>query len=99
MNVQIRGVHCEVPEGLHDYIDKKLLRLKHVEDLIVDLHLAITEEKKGGSTFEGHAHFRWGTIVHVSVAAFEHHEGIDKLFDKLEPTIDKEKERLQDHRD
>ena len=98
MNVEVKGVHFDIPPQLRAYIDKKLTRLKHAQEHIVDLRVTITEAAKGPSSFEGHAHFRWGAIAHVSVQAFANQEGIDLLFDKLEPKVDKEKQRITEHK-
>ena len=36
MTIELKGVHYDVSDKTREYVDKKLKRLKHVEDLMVD---------------------------------------------------------------
>ena len=67
------------------------------KDLVTDLLLAFSREKSLYK-LEATVNFRWGTSTHIRVEGFELVEGIDALFDKLEPKIEKEKNKVQDHR-
>ncbi len=95
MNVDIKGVHLEVSDRIRSYIDKKLERLAFAKDLVTDLLLVLA---KDGSRFqlEATVNFRWGTSTHVEASGFKLYEEIDALFDKLEPKIGKEKEKVQE---
>ncbi len=97
MNIETKGIHLEVTEKIRAEIDAKVARLDFAKDLIVDLLLTLTREK---SLFKLDAtvNFRWGTSCHVGVEGFDLHQGIDLLFDKLEPKIEKEKSKIKDHR-
>ncbi len=97
MNIETKGIHLEVTEKIRAEIDAKVLRLDFAKDLIVDLLLTLTREK---SLFKLDAtvNFRWGTSAHVGVEGFDLHQGIDLLFDKLEPKIEKEKSKIKEHR-
>lgn len=96
MTTDIRGVHLELSERTRDYIDKKLPRLAFAEDLVTDLLLAVSREK---SLYKADAtvNFRWGATTHVHVEGFKLVEAIDALFDKLEPKLEKEKNKVKDH--
>jgi putative sigma-54 modulation protein len=96
MNVDIKGIHVEVNQGVRNYIDLKMPRLDFGKDLIVDFLLNISREK---SLFklETTLNFRWGASKHVGVENFDLNQGIDELYDKLEAVIVKEKSRIKDH--
>ena len=97
MNIDIKGVHVEITEKIQDYIDKKLHRLDFVAEHIIDLLLFLNQE---GSQYslEATVNFRWGNSNHMRVMSFDIFEGIDKLFDKLELKVLKEKNKIQDHK-
>ncbi len=96
MTTDIRGVHLEISQRTRDYIDKKLPRLAFAEDLVTDLLLAVSREKNL-YLLDATVNFRWGTSTHIHVEGFKLTEGIDALFDKLEPKIEKEKNKVKDH--
>jgi len=96
MNVEIKGIHVEVTQGVRDYIDTKMPRLDYARAMIVDFLMNISREK---SLFklETTMNFRWGASKHVGVENFDMNKGIDELFDKLEAVVEKEKSRIKDH--
>ncbi len=96
MTTDIKGVHLEISQRTRDYIDKKLPRLSFAEDLVTDLLLAFSREKNL-YLLDATVNFRWGTSTHIHVEGFKLTAGIDALFDKLEPKIEKEKEKVKDH--
>ena len=97
MNIDIKGVHVEITEQMREYIDKKLPRLDFVAEHIIDLLVFFSQE---GSQYslEATINFRWGNSNHIRVKSFDIFEGIDKLFDKLELKVVKEKNKIQDHK-
>ncbi len=97
MNIDIKGVHFEITEKTKDFIDKKLQKIEHAKDLLVDLLFTLTKQTKGGYSIEATMNFRWGYSTHISVDSFDLYEGIDKLFDKMVQKINKEKEKIQGH--
>ena len=96
MNTELKGVHLEISQRTRDYVDKKLPRLAFAEDLVTDLLLAFSREKSLYN-LDATVNFRWGSSTHIHVENFKLTEGIDALFDKLEPKIEKEKNKLKDH--
>jgi putative sigma-54 modulation protein len=96
MNTELKGVHLEISQRTRDYVEKKLPRLAFAEDLVTDLLLAFSREKSLYN-LDVTVNFRWGSSTHIHVENFKLTEGIDALFDKLEPKIEKEKNKLKDH--
>lgn len=97
MKVDIKGVHVEITDKMRDYIDKKLHRLDFVDEHIIDLLFFVSQEKSQYA-LEANINFRWGNRNHMRVKSFGFFEGIDKLFDKVELKILKEKNRIQEHK-
>ena len=97
MNIDIKGVHVEINEKLKEYLDKKLHRLDFVAEHIIDLLVFLSHE---GSQYslEANINFRWGNSNHMRVMSFDIYEGIDKLFDKVELKVLKEKNKIKDHK-
>ena len=96
MNVDVKGVHLELSQNVHDYLNKKLKRLGYAEDLIVDLLFTLSQEAHEYKA-EVNINFRWGTSSHIGVNAFNLIKGIEQLFDKMDVKINKEKEKIQEH--
>ncbi|OHD69290.1 MAG: ribosomal subunit interface protein [Spirochaetes bacterium RBG_13_68_11] len=96
MNTELKGVHLEISQRTRDYVEKKLPRISFAEDLVTDLLLAFSREKSLYN-LDATVNFRWGSSTHIHVENFKLTEGIDALFDKLEPKIEKEKNKLKDH--
>jgi putative sigma-54 modulation protein len=97
MNFELKGVHFDIDQKSRDYIDDKMPRLDFAKDLLVDLLLTLTREKRRFS-LEATLNFRWGKSRHVGVKAFDLFQGIDDLFDRLEALVEKEKSKVQEHR-
>ncbi|MBN1836014.1 MAG: ribosome-associated translation inhibitor RaiA [Spirochaetales bacterium] len=97
MNTEIKGVHVEITDTIRDYVDKKMHRLDFVREHLVDLLFSFSQEKSQFK-LEANLNFRWGNSTHVGVASFDIFEGIDKLFDKMELKVIKEKKKIQDHK-
>jgi len=96
MNTEIKALHFEMNEDAKAYLGKKLDRIHNAEQMIVDLIIAIKKEKD----FEAAAtvNFRWGDTIHVSENDFDIRAAIDKMIDKLEAKITKEKEKVKEKR-
>jgi putative sigma-54 modulation protein len=97
MKIDIRGVHLEVTEKIRDYIAKKMHRLEFASEHVVDLLFSVSQEKRRFG-LEANINFRWGSSNHVQVKSFDIYEGIDRLFDKMELKMLKEKRKIQDHK-
>jgi putative sigma-54 modulation protein len=94
MTVDVRSVHFELGQKSRQYLDTKLERIGYAKDMIVDLIIIITKDKD--FKLEATASFRWGVQAHVEERDFDVTAGIDKLIDKLDQKIAKEKEKVQE---
>jgi len=96
MNTEIKSLHFEMNEDAKAYLNKKLDRIHNAEGMIVDLIVALKKEKDFEATAT--VNFRWGNTVHVSESDYELQAAIDKMIDKLEAKITKEKEKVKEKR-
>ena len=60
--------------------------------------LVIFSQEGSQYILEATINFRWGNSNHMRVKSFDTFEGIDKLFDKIELKVLKEKNKIQDHK-
>ena len=97
MNTEIKGVHVEINDKIRDYVSKKMQRLEFAQDYLIDLLFHFSQEKSLYK-LEANINFRWGQSIHVGEEGFDILEGIDKLFDKMELKISKEKQKVMDHK-
>ncbi|MBN2738260.1 MAG: ribosome-associated translation inhibitor RaiA [Spirochaetales bacterium] len=96
MNIDVSGIHCEIDDEIRSYIDKRLHRIDYAQVNIIDLIIKIIKEKKGYK-FEAAINFKWGNSAFMKQEAFDLHEGIDKLVDKIDLKVKKEKDKVKDH--
>ena len=96
MNTEIRAVHFTMNEDAKEYLNKKIERIRYAENMIVDLLISVKKEKD----FEAEAtvNFRFGVSIHVKENDFDLTAAIDKMTDKLEAKITKEKEKIKEKR-
>jgi putative sigma-54 modulation protein len=96
MNIEIKAVHFTLHDDAKEYLDKKIARIHNAENMIIDLLVTLTK----GKDFEAEAtvNFRWGVSIHVKENDFELSPAIDKMMDKLEIKITKEKEKVKEKR-
>ena len=97
MNTEIKGSHVEITDQIRDYIGKKMPRLDFAKDYVIDLLFHFSQEKSQYK-LEANINFRWGSAIHVGADSFDIFQGIDRLFDKMELKVSKEKKRVQDHK-
>jgi putative sigma-54 modulation protein len=96
MTIDVRSVHFDLGEASRAYLDSKLERIGYAKDMIVDLIFVMTKDKD--FKLEATANFRWGVQAHVEERDFEVNACIDKLVDRLEQKIAKEKEKIQERK-
>ena len=96
MNIDIRAVRFNLHDDAKAYLNKKIDRIHNAENMIVDLIITIKKDKD----FEAEAsvNFRWGVSIHVKESDFDLTAAIDKMMDKLEAKITKEKEKVKEKR-
>jgi putative sigma-54 modulation protein len=95
MNVEIKSMHFDLPDDFRELIEKKLQKIEFAQDMIVSL--ACTVSKGKDYSLESDIHFRWGAVVHIKANDFDLREGIDKLSEKIEAKVTKEKEKIKEH--
>jgi len=96
MNLDIKAIHFSLHEDARVYLNKKIERIRNAENMIVDLLITIKNDK--GFDAEAKVNFRWGVSVHVKENDFELTKAMDKMIDKLEAKITKEKEKVKEKR-
>jgi putative sigma-54 modulation protein len=97
MNTEIKAVHFTLRDDAREYLDKKFERIHNAENMIVDLLVTLTKDNKDFSA-EATVNFRWGVSIHVKEHDFDLNPAIDKMMDKLETKITKEKEKVKEKR-
>jgi len=96
MNTEIKAVHFSLRDETKEYLEKKITRIHNAENMIVDLLFTLTKDKD--FTVEAKVNFRWGVSIHIKESGFELDPTIDKLMDKLDVKIAKEKEKVKEKR-
>jgi putative sigma-54 modulation protein len=96
MNTEIKAVHFTLNDDVKSYLNKKIERIHNAENMIVDLLITIKKEKNFDA--EATVNFRWGVSVHIKEEDFEITTAVDKMMDKLEAKIVKEKEKVKEKR-
>ncbi|KGE71876.1 ribosome hibernation-promoting factor, HPF/YfiA family [Spirochaeta lutea] len=98
MRVEIKGVHYELTEDTREFLTTKLSKLDFASDMITDLLFTLTKGKGSNDwTAEVTVNFRFGVSAHISERDYNLHEAIEKLIDRLEQKVRKEKDKIQDH--
>lgn len=98
MKFDIKGVHYDLTDVTREFLETKMARLAFAEDYIVDLHFTLSKGKGTNDwKAEVKVNFRWAHTAYLEETAFNLHEAIEKLVDKLEHKVVKEKEKVQDH--
>ena len=96
MNTDIKAVGFSLSGETKEYLEKKITRFHNAENMIVDLLFTLTKEKTFSA--EARVNFRWGLTIHQKEEDFELNAAIDKLIDKLDQRISKEKEKVKERR-
>jgi putative sigma-54 modulation protein len=96
MNTEIKAVHFTLGDDAKEYLEKKITRIHNAENMIVDLLFTLTKDKDFAA--EVTVNFRWGVSIHLKENDFELIAAIDKLMDKLDAKIAKEKEKAKEKR-
>ena len=94
MNIDIKALQFTLKDEDREYLDRKLARIHNAENMIVDIIFKIKKEK--AFMADAKVNFRWGVSIHVTEKDFELTPAIDKLMDKLEAKINKEKEKVKE---
>ncbi|MCL2129112.1 MAG: ribosome-associated translation inhibitor RaiA [Treponema sp.] len=96
MNTEIKAVHFSLRDETREYLEKKIERIPNAENMIVDLLFTLTKGKN--FSVEVTVNFRWGVAIHLKETDFDLNPAIDKLMDKLDAKIAKEKDKVKEKR-
>jgi len=96
MNTEIKAVHFTLRDETREYLEKKIDRIPNAENMIVDILFTLTKEKDFSA--EVKVNFRWGVTIFLKEHDFELEAAINKLLDKLDARISKEKEKVKEKR-
>ncbi|MDR2629633.1 MAG: ribosome-associated translation inhibitor RaiA [Spirochaetaceae bacterium] len=96
MHFEVKAVHFTLHEETREYLERKIGRIHNAENMIIDLKITLTKDKDFAA--EATVNFRWGVSVHLKENDFDLNPAIDKLIDKLEAKIIKEKEKVTEKR-
>jgi putative sigma-54 modulation protein len=97
MDLEIKGVHLDLKDETREFIEAKLEKLAFAKQYIVDLHFTLTKENPEYEA-EAKLHLKWGHNSVIKVRAFELHEAINTLIDKLDHKVRKEHEKVTEHK-
>jgi putative sigma-54 modulation protein len=96
MNIDIKAVHFTLKDDEKEYLNRKIARIHNAENMIIDLLITLTKDKDFSA--EATVNFRWGVSIHVKEHEFDLNAAIDKLMDRLDAKIIKEKENVKEKR-
>ena len=94
MNIDVKALQFTLEEENREYLDRKITRIHNAENMIVDLMVTFKKEKS--YIADATVNFRWGVSIHVTEQDFELNPAIDKMMDKLQAKINKEKEKVKE---
>jgi putative sigma-54 modulation protein len=97
MDLEIKGVHLDLKDETREFIEAKLEKLNFAKQYIVDLEFTLTKENPEYEA-EAKLHLKWGHNSVIKVRAFELHEAIHSLIDKLDHKVRKEHEKVTEHK-
>ncbi|GMO27625.1 MAG: hypothetical protein Ta2F_03220 [Termitinemataceae bacterium] len=97
MNIDIKALHFSLKDEEREYLDKKIARIRKAENLINDVIFTFAKDA-AQYTAESSVKFKWGATAIVKETEYDINPLIDKIIDKLEAKINKEKEKNQEKR-
>jgi putative sigma-54 modulation protein len=96
MNLNVSGHHVDVTPALRSYVAKKLERITHHFDHVIDAHVILTVEKLKQKA-EVTLHVR-GKDLHCECEDGDLYAAIDLLADKLDRQVLRYKDKLYEKR-
>ena len=96
MNTEIKAVHFSLDNETRERLEKKIDKIHNAENIIIDLLFTLTRGKDFSA--EVTVNFRWGVSAHLKEKDFDLNAAIDKLLDKLDTKITKEKDKAKEKR-
>src|SRR5271157_5497020 len=96
MNITVTGRHVNVSDSLREYAEKKIKKLDHYFNQLIDAHVILASEKVDHISevvVNGD-----GVQFHGREKAADFYSAIDLLFEKMERQIHRYKEKHQTHK-
>jgi putative sigma-54 modulation protein len=96
MRVHLSGHHVEITPALRSYVEKKLSRIPHRTERLIEVQCILTVEKlrhKAEATV-----FVRGMTIYADAVDDDMYAAIDLLSNKIVRRVRKNKERRRDHR-
>jgi ribosomal subunit interface protein len=93
MNLEVKSVGFTMSEEERAIVDKKIERFKKNEEYLIDLIFTFTKEGGGSIKAEAVANFKGGARGHLDETDHDLRTAADKLIDKLQVKITREKEK------
>lgn len=97
MDLDIKGVHFDVKDETREFVEIKLEKLEFASKYIVDLSFTLTKDTSEFET-EVKLHLKWGHASVIKVRAYDLHEALNSLIDKLDHKVRKEHEKVMEHK-
>ncbi len=97
MNIEMKGVHFDLSDDTREFIEEKLQKIDFARDYIIDVLFTMTKEKNQ-FICEVNINFRWHKRAHIRVEDHSLHEGLERLIDKMQDKVRKEKEKVKEHK-
>ena len=94
MQFEVKTIGMKLEKEQSELLNvKKLPRLKFAESYLQDVSLTLTSTEGSSIKASVSLHFSWGTYKQIECISYDFNSVIDELFDKMERTCRKEKEK------
>ncbi len=96
MNVSIIGRKVKITPDVRSYIEKKMKKIDHYVDYIMDFKIIIEKERH---IYNAEVNIKVkGKIIHIFAKTPDIHSVIDTLFDKIDVKLRRYKDRIVNRR-
>ncbi len=96
MNVSIIGRKVKITPDIRSYIEKKMKKIDHYVDHILDFKIIITRERH---IYDAEVNIKVkGKVIHIFAKTPEIHSVIDTLFDKIEVKLRRYRDKIVNRR-
>ncbi len=95
MKLNIIGRHMDITDGIRAHAEESANKMKHFKDVVDEIDLIVEKEHtdyKVSATFDV-----FKKKHHMDSKESDLYDAIDRLMDKIEKTIKKDKDKITDH--
>lgn len=97
MHIRITGRHVQVTLAMQNYAEKKISHLEKYFNHIIEAHVIMDIEKKDRHKIEVSLHTNLGKFF-VQAETNDMYTSIDKVTEKIERQLKKQKEKVMNHK-